>query len=406
MKLLAVTYGTEGDSRPIAALGRALMDSGDDVLMLAEGSTLGSARDLGVPCGALAGDIREAIQPPGGSGPATNGLDATAKTLARLAHQNASAWMQQILDTVSGCDGMIIAGLAAYVGFSAAEKSGVRPIGAGMIPLTPTSEFGSPFLASRPLPHAANRLSYGLVSRALWRAFRESTNAARAAAGLPPGRRISDDNPMIYGISPTLLPQPGDWPAQAWMCGQWSRPMQDWSPPAALQDFLAAGDPPIYVGFGSMGGLDQGRLLPAVVRAIDGRRAIFHPGWGDADSLDLPANFQVLAETPHDWLFPQLSMIIHHGGSGTAHSAARAGVPSIVLPFAADQFFWARRLQQLDIAPTVGRSRRVTADRLSAAITTAGSQAMRERAAAVGVRMRAEDGLATAVDKIHAVLGK
>jgi UDP:flavonoid glycosyltransferase YjiC (YdhE family) len=100
-----------------------------------------------------------------------------------------------------------------------------------------------------------------------------------------------------------------------------------------------------------------------------------------------------------------MSVIIHHGGSGTTHSAARAGVPSIALPFAADQFFWARRLQQLGIAPAIGGARRVTAGELSAAITAAGSETMRARAADVGARMRTEDGVATAVDRIHRILG-
>jgi sterol 3beta-glucosyltransferase len=208
-----------------------------------------------------------------------------------------------------------------------------------MIPLTPTSAFPSPFLSPRFTPRWLNRFSYRLVAELLWRAFGNATNAARSKVGLPPGRKIWSDHPMLYGISPSLLPQPADWPDNARMCGQWVRPVCEWKAPPSLQSFLSAGNAPIYVGFGSMLGFDHRALLDIVIDAVGGRRALFYPGWSGADLLRLPQNFCVIGDTPHDWLFPRTSLVVHHGGSGTTHSAARAGVPSVVLPFAADQFF-------------------------------------------------------------------
>ncbi|WP_369679462.1 glycosyltransferase, partial [Burkholderia ubonensis] len=105
--------------------------------------------------------------------------------------------------------------------------------------------------------------------------------------------------------------------------------------------------PPVYVGFGSMAGFDRASLTDALVTALDGRRALFYPGWSGIDTSALPKHVFVVGDTPHRWLFPRTSMVIHHGGSGTTHSAARAGVPSVVVPFAGDQFFWANRLQRL-----------------------------------------------------------
>jgi sterol 3beta-glucosyltransferase len=407
MKLVVTTYGTEGDTRPMAALCRALMDAGDEVTLLADGGTLSSARDLGVPNGALAGDIRAAMiagsasQP---TKPVKNNLNATAQILARLAGENADAWMAQVLDAAAGCDGLVVSGLAAFIGFSAAEKLGLTAVGAGMIPLTPTSAFPSPFLPPGAMPRWLNRFSYRLVSEVLWRTFRKTTNAARARVGLPAARNHWSRYPILYGISPHLLPQPADWPNNARICGQWLRPVREWSPPAPLQDFLSAGNPPIYVGFGSMAGFDPRALLDLVVAAVAGRRAFFYPGWSGAESLNLPPNFCVVSDTPHDWLFPRTSLVIHHGGSGTTHSAARAGVPSVVLPFAADQFFWAAQLYKLGIAPATSGIQRMTGPALSQAIDAARSPEMKERAAAVGASMRTEDGLATAVDQLHALL--
>lgn len=403
MKLVAVTYGTEGDTRPLAELCRALMDAGDEAVLLADGGTLGSARNLGVPHKALVGDIRGALQ--SGSVVAGKNLNATADALARIANQNASDWMGQVVDTARGADALIVAGLAAYIGFSAAEKLRIPVIAAGMIPLTPTSAFSSPFLKPGRRPGWLNRFSYWLVATALWRAFRESTNAARADYGLPPGNKIWEGHPTMYGISPTLLPRPADWPDDAWMCGQWVRPVREWNPPQPLQDFLSAGEPPIYVGFGSMAGFDRNALYSVVNGAVAGRRALFYPGWAGTEMLHLPPNFHVIGDTPHDWLFPRTSMVIHHGGSGTSHSAARAGVPSVVLPFAADQFFWAERLRKLGIGAQVRAKKLLTVAAMSDAIAAAGTSEMRERAAGVGAKMREEDGLSDAVARVHEVLG-
>jgi UDP:flavonoid glycosyltransferase YjiC (YdhE family) len=405
MKLIALTYGTEGDTRPMAALCRALMDAGHDVTLLADGGALGSAGDLGVPHAALAGDIRRALERGILSAVAgKNSLNATAGAMAQIANENADTWMHQVLEVAAGSDGLIVAGLAAFIGFSAAEKLAVRVIGAGMIPLTPTAAFPSPFLPARSTPRWLNRFSYRLVAEVLWRAFRNATNAARAQVGLPPGRKIWSGHPMLYGISPSLLPKPADWPDNVWMCGQWVRPVREWDAPRSLQDFLAAGDAPIYVGFGSMVGFDQRALLDVVVAAVAGRRALFYPGWNSLDSLKLPPNFCVIGGTPHDWLFPRTSLVIHHGGSGTTHSAARAGVPSVVLPFAADHFFWAEQLRRIGIAPAAASSTKVTATILSRAIDAAQTAEMRERASAIGATMRTEDGLAKAVERVQALL--
>jgi UDP:flavonoid glycosyltransferase YjiC (YdhE family) len=407
MKLVALTYGTEGDTRPIAALCRALMDAGHEMALLADAGTLGSARDLGVPHAALAGDIRGMLQPGNGVSSVVRGkssLKATAQALALIANENADAWMRQVLDVAAGSDGLIVAGLTAFIGFSAAEKLAIRVIGAGMIPLTPTSAFPSPFLPPRSVPRWLNSFSYRFVAELLWRAFRKATNAARSTVGLPPGRKIWSGHPMLYGISPSLLPEPADWPDNAWMCGQWVRPVLEWDAPRSLQNFLSGGEPPIYVGFGSMVRFDQGALLDVVIAAVAGQRALFYPGWSGADSLKLPANFCIIGDTPHDWLFPRTSLVIHHGGSGTTHSAARAGVPSVVLPFAADQFFWAEQLHGLGIAPATVSAQRVTAATLARAIDAARTAEMRGRSSAVGAKMRTEDGLAKAVEKVHALL--
>lgn len=136
MKLVAVTYGTEGDARPIAALCRALMDAGHEAMLLADGGTLGSARALGVAHAALDGDIRGALQPARGIASVVSGktsLNATAQALARIANENAATWTRQIIEAAANCDALIVSGLTAYVGLSVAERLAIPVIGAGML---------------------------------------------------------------------------------------------------------------------------------------------------------------------------------------------------------------------------------------------------------------------------------
>jgi hypothetical protein len=108
------------------------------------------------------------------------GFNDTARALAKIANENAESWLRTIIEAGEGCDAILVAGLAAFVGFSAAECVGAKAIGAGMIPITPTAPFPSPFLPPKWVPRLLNRVSHGFVNAMLWKAFRDKTNAARA----------------------------------------------------------------------------------------------------------------------------------------------------------------------------------------------------------------------------------
>jgi UDP:flavonoid glycosyltransferase YjiC (YdhE family) len=399
MKLIVATYGTEGDARPFAALCRGLMDAGHEARLLADAATLGSADTLGVPTTALAGDIRGTLsrdQAVAGAVARGGGFTDTARALAKIANDNTEAWLRTIIEAGESCDAIVVAGLAAFVGFSAAEYLGARAIGAGMIPITPTAAFPSPFLPPHRVPRLLNRVSHRFVNGMLWRSFRDKTNAARALFKLPPRNTVWTEQPMIYGVSPHLLPPPPDWPSNVHLCGQWLAPNANWMPPPPLAKFLSDGEAPLYVGFGSMTGFDNARLLDALIRALDGRRALFYPGWSGIGPKVLPDNVLVIGETPHDWLFPRVSAVLHHGGSGTSHSAARAGVPSIVTPLAGDQFFWAECLRKAGVAPAPVDARRSSAKAFAYALDATAAAPMRKGARILGEIMRAENGITDA----------
>jgi sterol 3beta-glucosyltransferase len=252
MKLLILTYGTEGDTRPLVALGLALRGAGHNVHLLGDTSTLGSAEEVGLPHSALSGDIRRLFSERSGQGPR-----GAAKALVELTNANTHSWTLESLAAAEGCDAVLTSGLAGFVGLSVAERLGIPAIGTGMIPLTPSREFPSPFLPAGTVPRWLNYASLRLTNQLFWLAFRKTLNEARQSVlGLTPRRTLPTEHPMLYGISPTILPSPADWPAHVRLCGQWQTPTGDFTPPPELASFLHAGPLPIYIGFGSMVGID------------------------------------------------------------------------------------------------------------------------------------------------------
>ncbi len=401
MKVLVITFGTEGDVRPLAALCGALRAAGHEAVLLAPEDGLEAARAMGVAAIGLPGAVRATLKAAGTTGDANS-----ATTLAQLVNANATSWLKLALDHGAGCDIVLTSGLAVFVGLSAAEELGVPGVGAAMFPLTETAEFASPFIAPGLTPRWANRLSFDLINGFIWRSLAKEANAARAAVGLPARRRVWTEHHTLYGFSRHLVPWPADWPKNATICGFWSPPAAEFSPPAPLAEFLAADEPPIYVGFGSMTAARPRPFLEALTTAIGGRRTLFSPGWSGITASDLPANFHLIGATPHDWLFPRMAMAIHHGGSGTSHAAARAGVPSIVAPFGGDQRFWADRLARAGVAPSWISVRRPDARAIARAIEFGFRDEVRSRAKTLGAAMAEEDGLVAGVRVLEALAAR
>jgi sterol 3beta-glucosyltransferase len=152
---------------------------------------------------------------------------------------------------------------------------------------------------------------------------------------------------------------------------------------------------------------DAARTTRTVLAALEraGQRGVLASGWGGLAATDLPPSVYLLDEAPHDWLFPQMAAVVHHGGAGTTAAGLRAGVPTVICPFFGDQPFWGRRVVRLGVGPQPIPQRRPTTDALSAAIRTVVSDPMmRERAAVLGSAIRAEDGVGNAVTHIEAYI--
>jgi UDP:flavonoid glycosyltransferase YjiC (YdhE family) len=190
--------------------------------------------------------------------------------------------------------------------------------------------------------------------------------------------------------------------------GAWFMPESE-ELPADVEAFLAAGPPPVYVGFGSMQDPDAAgtsrRVLDAVRRA--GVRVLLSRGWAGLGEVELPSTALRIGSLPHGKLFPRCAAVVHHGGAGTTANATRAGVPQVIIPHEVDQFYWGHRVWTLGLSPPPIPKRRLSAEALAAAIRTCIEDAgMRQRAANFvnGIRT---DGLARAIailegDESHA----
>lgn len=327
--------------------------------------------------------------------------------------------LRRILDdALAAADGaeLVIYHPKAMAGYSLAERHGLPGILALPLPLfSPTAAFPSPLLPVATLGPTLNRLSHrtmvqlssasvrGIVTR--WR---------REALGLGPARDelTLRGRPVLrlYGYSSAVVPTPADWDPLSVATGYWflDRP-QGWSPPEALVSFLQAGSAPVYIGFGSMPTQDAARTTAIVLEALrrSGQRGVLATGCGGLAATELPPNVFLLDEAPHEWLFPQMAAVVHHGGAGTTAAGLRAGVPTVICPFFGDQPFWGRRVASLGAGPQPIPQRRLSAEALAGAIAAAvGDGQMRARAAALGASLRAEDGVGRAVAAIEAYAGR
>lgn len=211
--------------------------------------------------------------------------------------------------------------------------------------------------------------------------------------------------PMLYGHSAYVLPRPDDWREHWYVTGYWFLDAApDWQPPADLIAFLDDGPPPVYVGFGSMPGRDPAALTRLVLDALKKaeQRAILATGWGALAEIDVPDTVFVVSSVPHDWLFPRMAAVVHHGGAGTTAAGYRAGVPTAIVPHFGDQSFWGRCTERLGVGVQTVLRRSLTPDDLARALRRVTSDGvMQQRAILLGDRIRGEDGIGTAIQLIE-----
>ena len=414
MRITIFAAGSRGDIQPCIVLAMGLQAAGDDVCLAAPADFAPFAAEHGVPFRPLRGDVQQIMAGDTGREFMESGGGNPLKSIRAMRAMLGPIALQMAEDGFAACqdaEAIICLGVQGAFGATMAEALHRPLVHLEPAPLLPTRAFPPPaWPIQRNLGGTHNRLAGAAMLRVIWLWYGPFVNQFRARLGLPAMSaadfaRHMRATPMVSAYSPAILPHPPDWPASVHVTGYLFLDDQTgWQPSAALQSFLDAGDPPIYIGFGSMAGRDPAALAALAIEALaaSGQRGLLVTGWGGLRAGSVPANVFVLDGAPHSWLFPRMAAVVHHGGAGTTAEGLRAGVPTIIVPFAFDQTFWGARVAALGLGPAPIARKHLTAERLAAAITRAVSdRAMRERARAGGQRIRAEDGTGNAVTVVH-----
>ncbi len=392
MRIALAVEGTRGDVHPLLALGDRLRARGHEIVVCAPPDFATDAQAYGFVFHAVGRSARETLG---------EQAEAIVKGGLRMLRAG-NAYIEGALhaqfaalpDATSGAQLIIGAGLQLAAA-SVAERHGAAYRYVAYVPtLLPSAEH-APFLVSLPkLPRWGNRLAWWLVIRSYDAMLRRQFTRERAALGLGPVRSVLahfiTDHPLL-AADPELAPVPADLRGSTTVIGC-LHPVDGPELPAKLESFLESGRPPVYLGFGSMTDTDPAGTTAVLLRAVElaGCRALVSEGWAGLGRLPLPEGVLAIGSVSHARLFPRMAAIVHHGGAGTTTTAARAGVPQIVVPHLFDQIYWGERVSTLGIGPPQIRRTQLSAERLASALREVlENELVQERAQTLAARLAA-----------------
>jgi sterol 3beta-glucosyltransferase len=419
MKITILTYGSAGDVVPYISLALGLMERNHDVILAAPQNFEAQVKSMGIQYKPLPGDTQAILESKEGmQWMATGNTKSFFKELNDIASKNQYE-MQQ--GSVAACNDaqLIIAGtLMLFYATNISEKCKIPFVVAIVNPVcTATGEFPHLFISQKPMPfHFLNRLTHKLVYKEFQKSRIAAINEWRKNLGLGPEKKNIYKRldqlkvPVIHGYSPHLLPKPKDWGPHVSVTGIWKADRKYFPAPSQtedLTDWLKAGSAPIYFGFGSMPVLHPTEIQNMVYEICreTGARAIINAGWshfeGKNNHPDDPVYF--IKYTDLEWLFPQCSLIVHHGGVGTTHLSLESGIPTIICSIFWDNPLWGERLKILDVGAHI-RFEDLDKEKLLQAIRQLRLEDKKKNAVEMGKRVREEKGLKSAVDQIEKYL--
>jgi len=421
MHIVILAVGTRGDVQPYVALGKGLLAAGQEVTICTCANFESFVTDHGLSYAYMNDDLIEFMHSDDGKIAMENTGNwwEAIRTAFKLLPKVGPMQRRQINDTWESTRAvkpdLILYHPKATGAVDFAERLGVPCMLAFYLPMfVSTGSFPAMGIPNLRIGRWYNRLTYRMIEKATWWGTGKYINEWRKENDLPLRRggrylRLSNGEPIpaLHAYSESVIPRPSDWPESATVTGYWFlNHSEDWRPPAKLEDFLAGGEPPVYFGFGSIFGRDPTHLTQIVLDAVKTTsvRAIIASGWGGLvpDKFELPSTVLAIASVPHDWLFPRVAAVVHHGGCGTTAAGLRAGRPTIVCPLFGDQPFWGAKVHALGVGPAAIPQKRLSVENLSAAITQVSSDmTLRENADLLGQRIRNEDGVSNAVHFIN-----
>jgi vancomycin aglycone glucosyltransferase len=395
MKFTLCAIGSWGDVGPFLSLGRALHERGADVVLAAPPEFAGAAADAGLDFRPVAPTCTPIVA----AASATTGTPLSAIPLLLHAPRILTEETRVELPAIAAGSQLLVATGIAYAAPHVAEALGIAYCAVSVCPRWYPSAHHPPATDRAPRrPKPVNSAAWWATERITDVTLDGVVNRWRRRQRLPPatalyGRMIGLPGERLLAADEELAPLPAD--VMGTRRVRAMRAFQADALPAAVEDFLASGDPPVYVGFGSMRPADAGRLLDVVFEsgAAINVRTIVPEQWVEAAGRSTPEGCLAVGHVPHSRLFPRLAAVVHHGGAGTTTAAARAGVPQVVIPHVMDQHYWAHRVCELGIGPVPPSYRRLSPRTLTSALReTLGSSAMAEQARSLSRKLGDRDG--------------
>ncbi|MDB5505760.1 MAG: UDP-glucose:sterol glucosyltransferase [Devosia sp.] len=432
-RVLIAAIGTQGDVQPFIALAIALQRRGYDPVLATTKDFESFVTSHGVAFYSLGGDIQAFLKQSKFDEAVTKRSYANAPTLLREGQKILNAAAKQAWGAAQTADIIVFHAPTTFC-IDMAEAMGIPAIVASFQPLYPTIEFPYFEYAAAPvdplirrihrkltkrgtvIDPLINRLSY-MVQKVEQTYFDFPRDRLRKSLmGLRPRKRSgfyldAKGQPVValQAYSGWISPAPGDWPETNITTGYWR--LEDttgWQPSPEFAAFLAKGEPPIYMGFGSMP-WNAKRNTEIFSRALKlwGGRAVIGKGWGGVRTEDLPDTVFVIDRAPHTQLFKHVKAVVHHGGAGTTHAGLYAGKPTFVVPQFYDQSYWGRQVYDLGCGPQPVQLKKLSPHILANALDDLSSTPSYYRSAeALAERLRVEDGPNRAVDVIEETIAE
>ncbi len=405
MRIALAADGTRGDIHPMLALGGRLARRGHEVVVCGPPDFADDAPAFGVGFRAVGTCVRAYLEQRAEM--LHGGALASLGAGRRYVQEHVGRQMRELAAAVDRADWILAAG-SNFAASSVAELRGARYRMVAYCPSLLRSRHQTPFVVPRgELPTWANRAAWRGVEAFVKGALGGPLERARASVGLAPARdlyRLLLGERPALAAEPILTALPAELEREVVRIGC-LHPFEPQPLAPKLEEFLAAGEPPVYVGFGSMTDPDPGAATRLVLEAVEraGVRAVLSQGWAGLGRAALPEDVMEVGPVCHASLFARVAAVVHHGGAGTTTTAARAGVPQIVVPHVMDQFHWAHRVLRLGLGPPPLRRRGLRAEQLALALRSVrDNEILAERAAEIGARLRAD--LATRPDPAERVL--
>jgi sterol 3beta-glucosyltransferase len=413
MRVLIATAGGRGDVAPFTGLAAAIRAAGHSVAIASNDEYESLVVGCGLEFRPLPGthgmfDDPRWIQDLGGPG--------SAPKMLRLLAEHVRTLNRAILEVArqDAPDVLALSGVASIGGYHVAEGLGLPGMDLLFQPAHTTADFPPSYVSARSFGRLGNRAAGTAMSTAMALAMAGTARDIRRELGLPrrgirealSGQLDGSRWPVCYGFSPAVVPRPADWHDGYQITGYWwpERPA-GWSPPAELAEFLSAGPPPVFFGFGDLtpDNTDDFIELAAAAGRQAGVRQVIQAERADPTPAARrpPGDSIVVGDVPHDWLLPSMAAVVHHAGAGTAAAGLRAGVPAVTVPVLADQPFWAARLAALGVGPPPIPRRHLSVAALAAAVRDAVTRpAYQTRAETLRRRLESEDGTAPVISML------